>query len=62
MVWGEMANAAEGHFSERAARIVLREWERIIRRDENHPRIIDRAFSKKVFLKEPNRESMGGLW
>lgn len=40
LVWGEMANAAEGHFSLRAVQIANAIWERTIKRDYNHPCIM----------------------
>ncbi|MBN1900490.1 hypothetical protein JW926_04095 [Candidatus Sumerlaeota bacterium] len=50
MVWGEMANAGEGHFSKRAADISLREWERVINRDFNHPCIIAWVYSNEHWM------------
>lgn len=50
LVWGEMANAAENHFSKRAAQIALREWKRVIRRDRNHPCIIAWVYSNEAWM------------
>lgn len=50
MVWGEMANAGEGHFSKRAGEIALREWERVIARDANHPCIIAWVYSNESWM------------
>ncbi|MEZ0286328.1 MAG: glycoside hydrolase family 2 protein [Candidatus Paceibacterota bacterium] len=38
MVWGEMANARS--WSPRSEELLLAEWERVVRRDYNHPSVI----------------------
>jgi beta-galactosidase/beta-glucuronidase len=50
LVWGEMANAAEGHFSERAVQIANSVWERTIKRDFNHPCIMTWTYSNEGWM------------
>lgn len=50
MVWGEMANAGEGHFSKRAAGIADAIWKRVIERDFNHPSIITWTYSNEYWM------------
>jgi beta-galactosidase/beta-glucuronidase len=50
IVWGEMANAGEGCFTERAAQIADRLWERVIDRDYNHPCIVTWVYSNEHWL------------
>lgn len=58
LVWGEMANAAEGHFSERAVNIANAVWERTIKRDYNHPCIMTWTYCNEWWMhtgKEANQ-------
>jgi len=50
LVWGEMANAGEGHFSERAVKIADTVWERTIERDFNHPCIITWTYDNEHWM------------
>jgi len=50
LVWGEMANAGEKHFSPRATEIALREWKRTIDRDFNHPSIVTWVYSNENWM------------
>ena len=50
LVWGEMANAAEGTFSKRAGEITDAVWTRAIQRDYNHPSIITWAYCNEWWM------------
>lgn len=50
LVWGEMANAADGCTTERAYKIADAVWERTIERDFNHPCIITWVYSNENWM------------
>lgn len=57
LVWGEMANAAEGHFSDRAVKIANAVWERTIKRDYNHPCIMTWTYSNEGWMHQKEDEA-----
>jgi len=50
LVWGEMANAGEGHVSQRAYDIADRLWASVIDRDYNHPCIMAWTYSNEWWM------------
>ncbi|MBN1909087.1 MAG: hypothetical protein JW818_05055 [Pirellulales bacterium] len=49
LVWGEMANAGRV-LDDRATSIAQREWQRVIRRDFNHPSIVTWVYSNENWM------------
>ncbi|KAA3611636.1 MAG: hypothetical protein DWQ01_05980 [Planctomycetota bacterium] len=50
LVWGEMANAGEGHFSRRATELTDRLWQRVLQRDFNHPSVVTWVYSNENWM------------